>query len=624
MRGRTTISVPRPDLEMVSEVQLEEAMSLMRAGRLGEAETQLQARLDTHPDDARALRLLGTLFHLGGRAPRAIALLERALALEPDNISTLLNLGTVHLEQQRDERAAECFLRVVDLDPDSPDGHFNLGLAAQRAGRLQEAEGHYVRTLERDPGALDTLVNLATVHLRRRNNDDCLARIRQVLEQDPSHGQAYIIQLEALIRLGRLGEAEQILLQAPEGLAGNSRFHRLEGNLRFRTGRFPDAVRAYREALALGDTRMDTALDLGRCLLEAGQDTAAVESLRDTAERFPQQVECHALLGLALYRAGLLEDALQALDAAIALAPEHVEHRTLRARVLFELQREQDADAAVAEIICDAPAVATPHLLRMEQRLASGDLAGALGACEEYLDGHGLEWNLLAARAFLLHALGQPDRAAQLLDYDRLLSAWTVDPPEGYDSLASFNQALAKHVREHPSLSREGAASRATQHGRQSGNLLFGKRGPMADFESLLWGAAERYMMALPRDPGHPYLAGSPPLDSVYSWGVVLQRSGHQAPHIHPTAWLSGVYYAELPEVVHRGGSPQGWIEFGAPPPELALTPRAPTRMVQPREGLIVLFPSYFYHRTVPYDGDGDRISIAFDFSPVRRAEHRS
>ena len=44
---------------------------------------------------------------------------------------------------------------------------------------------------------------------------------------------------------------------------------------------------------------------------------------------------------------------------------------------------------------------------------------------------------------------------------------------------------------------------------------------------------------------------------------------------------------------------------------------KAPTYKVRPEEGLLVLFPSYFYHRTIPFDDPGTRISIAFDVVPV-------
>ena len=168
------------------------------------------------------------------------------------------------------------------------------------------------------------------------------------------------------------------------------------------------------------------------------------------------------------------------------------------------------------------------------------------------------------------------------------------------------------------------AAGKATQGGRQSGDLLSSDEEPFASLRSMLWQAAERYAASvehvLEQDPSHPFLANAPRLGSLHAWGVVLERAGFQSAHIHPTAWLSGVYYPQLPAAVREGSSEQGWIEFGAPPPELTFEPRAPTRRLRPQEWLIVLFPSYFYHRTVPYESDEQRISIAFDFSPQRPA----
>jgi hypothetical protein len=40
-------------------------------------------------------------------------------------------------------------------------------------------------------------------------------------------------------------------------------------------------------------------------------------------------------------------------------------------------------------------------------------------------------------------------------------------------------------------------------------------------------------------------------------------------------------------------------------------------RSYQPYEGMVVLFPSYFYHRTEPFISDDKRISIAFDIVPL-------
>jgi len=41
-----------------------------------------------------------------------------------------------------------------------------------------------------------------------------------------------------------------------------------------------------------------------------------------------------------------------------------------------------------------------------------------------------------------------------------------------------------------------------------------------------------------------------------------------------------------------------------------------PGRTVKPAVGKLVLFPSYFWHGTVPFASDTNRLTIAFDITP--------
>jgi hypothetical protein len=49
------------------------------------------------------------------------------------------------------------------------------------------------------------------------------------------------------------------------------------------------------------------------------------------------------------------------------------------------------------------------------------------------------------------------------------------------------------------------------------------------------------------------------------------------------------------------------------------LTRPPPVWTIQPREGLLVLFPSYVFHRTIPFTGDRQRIS---DSAGKRGCDH--
>jgi len=231
-----------------------------------------------------------------------------------------------------------------------------------------------------------------------------------------------------------------------------------------------------------------------------------------------------------MHDAGEIEAALLAYERALQVAPESAHFMTAKATLLFKLGRDETAEQAIDAAIASAPAVVSPHLLRVEQLVANGDLANALLACERYLESAGAECNMLAARAFLLHALGRADEAAMLMDYDGLISTSIISPPAGFADLDSFNAALTEHLLAHPSLSRQNASSKATQQGRQSGNLLFGERGPFEAFEQVLWRSAQRYVQELVRDPAHPFsrlsIATHSP-DRMAQRGLLPQAAGN-------------------------------------------------------------------------------------------------
>ena len=86
---------------------------------------------------------------------------------------------------------------------------------------------------------------------------------------------------------------------------------------------------------------------------------------------------------------------------------------------------------------------------------------------------------------------------------------------------------------------------------------------------------------------------------------------------MHPDGWVSGVYYVKLPKIIATDESGHaGWIEFGNVPAEFRHTATRTVKAIQPKEGLLILFPSYFYHRTVPFADTQERISVAFDVLP--------
>lgn len=125
----------------------------------------------------------------------------------------------------------------------------------------------------------------------------------------------------------------------------------------------------------------------------------------------------------------------------------------------------------------------------------------------------------------------------------------------------------------------------------------------------------------------HEYTAerlGRPPgeFNSVLKmegWANVSRAGNYARPHVHPSSNFALVYYvdqgdAPAPDSGRRPTS--GVLEWLDPRqrPEMFQTPGvdpADTISLQPRTGLMLLFPSWLYHYVHPYQGTRPRISLA-------------
>jgi hypothetical protein len=63
------------------------------------------------------------------------------------------------------------------------------------------------------------------------------------------------------------------------------------------------------------------------------------------------------------------------------------------------------------------------------------------------------------------------------------------------------------------------------------------------------------------------------------------------------------------------GRTAEGTLSFGAP--GVLTAPALPAELsVRPELGLLVLFPSYFWHGTLPFHSEQPRLTVAFDVVP--------
>lgn len=102
----------------------------------------------------------------------------------------------------------------------------------------------------------------------------------------------------------------------------------------------------------------------------------------------------------------------------------------------------------------------------------------------------------------------------------------------------------------------------------------------------------------------------------LWGWGVSLKAGHSQDLHVHPTAHISGVYYVSAPAGALGDTSTAGKIRFYDPRPRAnmnQLFTQITRHSEMPSPGDLLLFPSWLEHSVAAFEGEGERICIAFN-----------
>lgn len=169
---------------------LDRAIQHHKAGQLEAAETAYRKVLQTQPEHATALHMLGVLEYQAGRHESSIALITRAEAQTPHDAGLHINLGNALQACGRLEEAAASFMKAIEISPGLSLSYNNLGNALRLQGKLEQAVAAFHQALDIDNTYTEAHVNLAIVHQAMGETEKATQCYQKALELDPDHGPA--------------------------------------------------------------------------------------------------------------------------------------------------------------------------------------------------------------------------------------------------------------------------------------------------------------------------------------------------------------------------------------------------------------------------------------------------
>jgi len=590
---------------------------LLRVGSYRAAHDQLETIVEANPGFVEALRLLAGTKQALGDAAAAEELLRRALTLEPNWTPTLATLGELLLGSGRAGEAEALLQRAAAGSPPYP-----------RAALLL---ARYYNDIGRPAQALAVAAPL------------CLSGKAEA-ELAAQH-------IGALVALGRQEEAvagyRSLVAAAPDNLAAA---HALAIALNA-TGQHEEAERVAHHTLARGHKTAALYNTYGRSLIAQGALDRAEAALHDCLQLEPRLIEAqNSLAQLIWMRTGDVAQSTAALDRALRT---FANDEALWAAKAAILQGAGDARAAYACLAQWAARPQTPPALLVRAALAAlefdpasaltlaerasrlepanaaarsvmaaaqlgiGDARGALTHCETLLAGAPDDQYLIALQTTAWRLLGD-ERYTRLCDYRELVVPQQLEAPPPWPDMVSFLGDLKASLNRLHDPHGHALLFQSLRHGTETTQDLTRSADPVIrGLFSTFAAPIRRYLEHV----GH----GSDPLRRRNngrwrfngSWSVRLHSSGFHTNHVHPRGWISSACYIELPDGMSDAQTQDGILTFGEP--GIATTPRlAAEYSLRPSVGLLVLFPSYFWHGTVPFRSHQPRLSVAFDAVPDR------
>jgi predicted O-linked N-acetylglucosamine transferase (SPINDLY family) len=238
---------------------------------------------------------------------------------------------------------------------------FQVALARHQAGQLREAESLYRQILAQQPEHGDSLHMLGVLTHQAGEHGAAAQLIRKAIELLPGHAGCHTNLGTVLRAQGQLDEAiaayrAALMLQPKAAVA-----HFNLGVALHDAGRIDEAIACYRRALALEPDSTAARTNLGNALKASGRLEEALGEYRQAVALEPRSATTHYNLGVAFEDARRLDDAIESYQRALTLDPSSLPALNNLGHALQDAGRLEEAVAAFRRAIELQPTRAETH-----------------------------------------------------------------------------------------------------------------------------------------------------------------------------------------------------------------------------------------------------------------------
>jgi len=592
--------------------QLMQLSTMMQRGMFQQVLPQLHLLLSNNPKNTQILRLLAFCYLNTNCSDEALKYLLLSLSILDKQPEMHALLADIYKNKQHNELASKHFQKALDYDKNNANYFTELGFIYNRLKQCRHALSTFDKALKLAPTNLNAQIGKGSSLSNLGEISEAVVLFKKVLDKQP---QNYVSHYNLALCFKKEGDIEQALFHFKQCLVLNKNAVNLYENiasLYVQSGDIAKGIDCANQGLKLQpfDPSLNRFLSTIQWELKAHNFLENYQQL--AFEKMP--------LALVLdYFYQLIKSQAFAVAGDVLMRAEikfgHSSDLLVAASQLNYLLEDFESSYNQLKKVQSQRSLNNSELDWLGRHcLALGKFNEARALYHQLVTQDGRNqgyWCLYTT------ALRETDKEAylHLTNYNKFVFVLDIDVPDGYSSIEAFNQCLMT-VLEKYHVTKQHPLAQSLNGGTQTlGRIFNHPESELKLLEKTITTALKKAVKTISYNKDHPTQQYTKhDFDYTGAWSVWLKSAGFHHNHYHSLGWYSGVYYISVPQESELTAG-AGYLKLGQPDLSLPVVHDA-DYFVKPTAGQLVLFPSFLWHGTQPFQSAEPRVTIAFDVAP--------
>lgn len=309
--------------EQSSSSTIEQAESLLSAGRIDAAITMLTAISRAEPSEIRISHLLGLAYYQKADYVRALEHLSVAIARATEGSKQYKQdvqmLGLSHYLLGQIKEAIPYLEQVKIWAPDNVEMAYTLGVSYIQTRDLDKARESFARMFSVPPGSASAYLINAQMMIRLQLEELAEKELQKTIELDPKLPQANFLLGEMAVYHANLDQGIALLKKEIAINPGFAMSYYMLGEAYTRQLKWDEAVAPLQESIWLNPFFSGPYIVLGKVYLKKGEHGNAESMLRRALRMDPNNFSGHHLLAQVLQQTNRAIEAKKEFEIADSL-----------------------------------------------------------------------------------------------------------------------------------------------------------------------------------------------------------------------------------------------------------------------------------------------------------------